>query len=318
METLCVVMCVYQGEKFLEEQLASVLAQSRRPDSMVIVDDHSGDATPAVARAFAARAGFPVRVVENETNLGFIRNFERGIGLAEGDVIVLADQDDVWHESRLERTADAFAASPEAALVFSDAELTDAALRPLSRRLSDAVGFSPAQQRRVRNGDAFEVLLRGNVVTGATMAFRSRHRHLLLPLIDEVEHDAWIALVLAAIAPVVFIPDPLLWYRQHAANQIGAKRLDLAERIDRARGSRVEGFVRQRARNLHALERLAHVPLAAGRREMLEEAARHLEVRSGLPDPRVRRILPVLREIASGRYSRMSRGLASACRDLIA
>lgn len=318
MERLCVAMCVYQGEAYLEEQLASIATQTRRPNSMVIVDDRSADATPAIARSFAARAGFPVRVVENEVNLGFIRNFERAIGQADGDVIVLSDQDDVWHESRLERLADAFARTPEAALVFSDAELVDAALRPLSHRLSEAVGFTPALQRRVREGEGFEVLLRGNVVTGATMAFRSRYRELVLPLIDEVEHDAWIALILSAVAPVVFIPDALLRYRQHGGNQIGARRLGLGDRIERARGLRVAGFLRQRARDVEALKRLQGVPLRAGRREMLKEAIRHLDARSSLPELRSHRVLPVLREVASGRYGRMSRGLTSALRDLLA
>jgi glycosyltransferase involved in cell wall biosynthesis len=317
MDRLCVVLCTYQGEQFLEEQLASIAAQTRLPDSLVIVDDHSRDATPAIARSFAARAPFPVRVVENEVNLGFIRNFERGISLAEGELIVLADQDDVWRETRLERIDRAFASSPASALVFSDAELVDAELRPLSCRLSDAIGFTPAMRRRARGGEVFELLIKGNIVTGATMAFRSEYRPLLLPLSDQVEHDAWIALLLSAVAPATFIEEPLLLYRQHAGNQIGARPLSLHERLERARSSRLDGLVRQRARNLEALERLGTAPLPDERREMLSQAIAHLDVRSRLPDGRAGRILPVLREIANGRYRRMSTGFASACRDLL-
>ena len=317
MPHLCVSMCTYQGAAFLEDQLASILAQRRRPDSMVIVDDGSVDATQEIAGEFADYAPFPVQVRVNPANLGFVRNFERAISLAEGDVIVLADQGDIWREDRLERVERVFSEAPEVAFVFSDADLVDDALRPLGERLSDAIGFSPEAQRSARAGRLFEVLVRGNVVTGTTMAFRSRFRPLLLPLVDGVEHDAWIALILSAIAPAVYLDEPLVRYRQHGGNAIGARRLGIAGRVMRARDIRTDGLASQRRRNEAALTRLANVPLSTSRREVLREAAAHLRVRSSLPDSRLRRLVPVVRELTGGRY-RLSRGIASALRDLIA
>jgi glycosyltransferase involved in cell wall biosynthesis len=315
---IVVAMCTYRGEQYLDEQLRSIAAQTRPPDGMVIVDDDSRDGTVAMARSFAARAPFPVQVVENPENVGFIRNFGNAIRLANGDVVVLADQDDVWLDSKLEAIEEAFREQPDAAAVFSDAELVDRALRPLGARLSEAVAFSPDQQRLAREGRMFEVLLRGNVVAGATLAFRSEYRELLLPLSDEVEHDAWIALLLSAVAPVSYIARPLILYRQHGGNQIGAGRLSLPERVRRARRQRVEGLGRQRTRNLQVLERLSRIPLSAEKADLLQQAIDHLEVRSGLSERRTERVVPVLREIATGRYRQMSRGLVSACRDLLA
>jgi glycosyltransferase involved in cell wall biosynthesis len=318
MERICVAMCTYQGGRYLEEQLGSIVAQTRLPDSMVIVDDRSTDSSVAIARAFAERAPFRVTVVENPENLGFIRNFERAIGLADGDLIVLADQDDVWYPPKLQELERVFADRPEVAAVFSDADLADGELHPLGERLSAAVDFSPDLLRLAREDRMFEVLIRGNVVAGATLAFRRTYRDLLLPLSAEIEHDAWIALVLSAIAPVVFLPRPLMMYRQHGSNQIGAARLSVSERLRRARRQRVEGLARQRLRNLQVLERISSVQVPAEKVAMLQRANDHLEVRCGLPERRAERVLPVLREVASGRYGQMSRGLASACRDLLA
>ena len=317
MPHLGVSMCTYQGAAFLEDQLASILAQRRRPDSMVIVDDGSVDATQEIVDEFADYAPFPVQVRVNPVNLGFVRNFERAISLAEGDVIVLADQDDVWREDRLERVERVFSDAPEVGFVFSDAELVDGALHPLGERLSQAGGFGADAQRIMRSGGLFDILVRGNVVTGSTLAFRSRFRPLVLPLVDGVEHDAWIALILSAIAPAVYLDEPLIFYRQHGGNAIGARKLGLAGRVKRAHESRTDGLASQRRRNEAALARLANVPLAASRREVLREAAAHLGVRSTLPDARMRRLVPVVRELTGGRY-RLSRGLVSALRDLIA
>ena len=317
MPHLSVAMCTYQGATYLEDQLASILTQRRRPDSMVIVDDGSVDATMEIVHEFADYAPFPVKVRVNPVNLGFVRNFERAISLADGEVIVLADQDDVWRADRLERTERVFEDAPEVAFVFSDAELVDASLRPLGERLSQAVGFGPEARRLARSGGLFEVLVRGNVVTGSTMAFRSRYRPLLLPLVDGVEHDAWIALVLSAIAPAVYLDEPLLQYRQHGGNAIGARHTGVAARVKRARDSRTVGLESQRTRNEAALERLANVPLSTSRREMLREATAHLGVRATLPEGRLRRVVPVVRELSGGRY-RLSRGFVSALRDLIA
>ena len=318
MPRLSVAMCTFQGEKFLEAQLASILAQRSPPDRMVVVDDRSTDQTLELVRSFAHSAPFPVEVLQNPRTLGFTKNFERAIGAADGELIVLSDQDDVWAPTRLEEVRQIFRDAPDVGAVFSDAELVDAELNPLGSTLFEAVGFTPALQRLARRRGMFDVLLKGNVVTGATLAFRSEFRDLVLPISETSEHDAWIALMIAAVAPVVFVPRPLLRYRQHSANQIGAEVLGLGARLNRAREQRLDGLVRQRARACAALDRLASASLDGEKRATLRQSIAHLEVRSTLPDRRRLRVMPVMRELVRGRYQRLSRGVASACRDLIA
>ena len=75
--TISIAMCTYNGEKFLSEQLASILRQSYLPDELVICDDKSQDGTTSIIEEFAAKAPFPVRLYKNEVNLGYKKNFEK-------------------------------------------------------------------------------------------------------------------------------------------------------------------------------------------------------------------------------------------------
>nr|MDQ3805842.1 glycosyltransferase family 2 protein [Acidobacteriota bacterium] len=219
-----VAMCTYNGARFVAEQLASVAAQTRPPGELVVCDDGSTDETRELVGEFAARAPFPVRLFVNERNLGSTRNFGRAIALCAGDLIALSDQDDIWHPEKLEKLASRFAARPSVGLVFTDAELVDERLRPTGRRLWDSVGFGPRQRRLVRRGRALDVLLPGWSVTGATMAFRAAFKRLVLDIPDDLAliHDGWIALMVAAVSDVDFIAEPLIQYRQHPRQQVGA------------------------------------------------------------------------------------------------
>src|SRR5688572_4651531 len=139
-------MCTYNGEAYLLAQLQSIAAQTSPPDELVICDDGSTDATVDIAQAFAAGVPFPVRLYTNERTVGSTKNFEKAIGLCTGDVIALADQDDVWRPEKLARIAAALAAAPDVGLVFSDADVVDAASRSLGLRLWDLFGGTRAQK----------------------------------------------------------------------------------------------------------------------------------------------------------------------------
>ena len=221
---ISVAMCTYNGAEFLPAQLQSIIAQSRPPDEIVICDDGSTDNTRDLLEKFAAESSIPVTLHFNDQNLGSVKNFERAITLCTGDVIALSDQDDVWRSDKLQLFETVLNDSPSAGIVFSDAAIVDEQLNPLNRRMWDEVGFDAHKRKLVKTGRALEVLVTGWTVTGATMAFRSRFVKLSLPIPDEIAmiHDGWIALTIAAVAGVVAIDEPLIQYRQHAQQQIGA------------------------------------------------------------------------------------------------
>src|SRR6476659_5222108 len=138
---LSIALCTYNGTAYLKEQLESIAAQTRTPDELVISDDQSTDDTLRLIEEFAGTAGFPVRLSINESNLGIAKNFEKAISLCRGDVNVLSDQDDVWHNDKLKSVEGIFEAKPQLSLVFSNAEIVDETLRGLDKTLFEWVHF---------------------------------------------------------------------------------------------------------------------------------------------------------------------------------
>lgn len=217
-------MCTYNGAAYLQEQLDSLDAQTRRPNELVIFDDASDDGrTREILKAFARRAKFRVRLYINQATLGSKKNFEKTIRHCRGDIILLCDQDDVWKANKLARIEEAFLSLPDVGLVFTDAEIVGENLQKIAGSLWESASFPSESQELIKQSNFFQALLRGNVVTGATLAFRSTLRRLVLPIPEEtiLQHDAWIALIISAVAPLFFLNEPLIKYRQHAGQQIG-------------------------------------------------------------------------------------------------
>jgi glycosyltransferase involved in cell wall biosynthesis len=220
---ISVALCTYNGERFLETQLASILSQSRLPDELVLCDDGSQDRTLAIAESFAERAPFPVRIVRNKTNLGSNRNFQQAICLCSGDLIVLSDQDDVWAPNRVERSESALRENPGCGLVFSDALIIDDEGRPTGNTLWQNFRFTPELQKKIIRGD-YTPLAQHRFITGATVTFRSHFRPLLFPIIGDWIHDGWIAMLIASLSGICFVSEPLVHYRQHTSQQLGLRK----------------------------------------------------------------------------------------------
>jgi len=321
-DAFSVAMCTYNGARFIGEQLASIASQTTLPKELVVCDDLSTDDTVDILNRFAANAPFPVRILVNTVNVGLIKNFERAIGLCSEAFIALCDQDDVWMPPKLERLAAEFDRAPDVGLIFSDAELIDENSCVKGGSLWESIGISydngitPSQIR------TFRELLSGSTVTGATSAFRSRFKSLVLPIPDDLAliHDGWLALTIGAVASISAISEPLIKYRQHGAQQIGARpRLKRAAGVARAvrRTNSYEETLaiarrlRQRLRDRHAFN-------TENAARDLDARITHLETRAGLPQGRVDRIKSVLREFFALRYHRYSNGTSSAIKDLLA
>jgi glycosyltransferase involved in cell wall biosynthesis len=219
--SISIAMCAYNGERYIREQLDSFVAQTRRPDELVVCDDASGDATAAIVTAFARTAPFDVRLHTQPRNVGRIANFEKAISLCTNELIFLSDADDIWHPDKLAVMSRALAAAPNATGVFCDAEVVDATLEPLGYSVFDHCKFTPELQSQLRNNDAFAPLVGSRIVQGAALAFRASCRPMLLPLSAHWGQDSWIAVLLAASGDVLCINDALMSYRQHDANALG-------------------------------------------------------------------------------------------------
>lgn len=221
-----IALCTYNGAKYLPDQLKSIESQTRKPDELVVCDDKSTDRTLEILRAFMGNCSFLVRIYENESNLGSTENFEKTIRLCDGDIIFLSDQDDVWQSRKIERILAAFEEHPDAGYVFSDAEVVDEDLTPLGYSLWESYNFNGVAFERFVKGEQLLSFMRGRFVTGATMAFRTSLKDIVLPFPTYTiwVHDGWIAIVSSSMGAYgVPLSDKLLLYRRHNLQQIGAR-----------------------------------------------------------------------------------------------
>ncbi len=316
---ISIAMCTYNGAKYLSEQLDSIALQTRLPDEIVICDDKSTDNSWKIIQAFSKSVPFVVRCYVNEINMGSTKNFEKAINLCQGSVIVLSDQDDVWHVDKLKRVESIFMLSPKVGAVFSDAEIVDEYLQPKGYSLWEAVGFNFSAQKRLAQGDAMKILLKSYVVTGATLAFRSNFKELILPIPSNWVHDGWIALLIAYSSKLAIVSDYLIKYRQHSQNQIGAFKKNIIEKaIIAVQPIERTAYVRKATHYMSAYERIVAIyPEAStnGRMRLFEGKFKHLRARANLPKSKLRRLPHIFTELINFRYNRYSNGIKSFLKD---
>lgn len=317
-QSISVAMCTYNGAQYLEEQLYSILSQTRLPDELVVCDDKSEDNTVGLLEKFVSEASFPVRLVVNKLNLKSTKNFEKAIGLCKGNIIVFSDQDDVWHPQKLMRIEKVFINSPHIGAVFTDGEMCDASLNPLGYSLWQSFEFNEKMQKKIASHNSVEVLVKRNVVTGATMAFRSEFKDLVLPIPNEWVHDCWIALLIAAVSDLAIIHEPLIKYRQHNSNQIGALKKNFKEQLFIAKKTFFNFYLFESKQFAEAKERLLKTDKFICPSKAiyhLSSKVRHLQIRGSFSRQRVYRWIAIFKELVTFRYHRYSNGWKSFMKD---
>ena len=205
---ISVCMATFNGGKFIREQLESILSQLPPDAEIIIADDGSTDDTLLVVDSLNESR---IRVLPAERHLGVIYNFERALRASKGEIVFLADQDDVWLPGKVEMC---LAALNEADLVMHDAFLLG---------LSDA--FESAWGR---NGKMSDIrTYRSGVVanwwknsfTGCCMAFRRKVLDKALPFPKNLPmHDQWLGVMAEKYFKVSYVNEPLVEYRQHSSN----------------------------------------------------------------------------------------------------
>ena len=320
---ISVALCTRDGAQFVARQVQSILSQIPAPTELVVGDDASTDDTLAVierefATAQAADPALPTRltIIRRDLPLGVTANFAATLAECAGELIALSDHDDVWMPGKLATLAAAFAADPDLLLAHSDARLVDADGAPLGLTLLDALEVTRAERAALAAGDALPVLLRRNLVTGATVMLRRSLLESAAPIPREWVHDEWLAAIAAAVGRVRLVPDALIDYRQHETNQIGARRPTMADRVAKLREPQAARAARLARRAALLAERGRALGLAAEVQRRLDAKAEHEARRARLPRARIARLPAVLGGALSGRYSRYSRGAVDVLRDL--
>lgn len=307
---ISVAMCTYNGAKFLPEQLKSIADQTVSVDELVVCDDRSKDDTIEIIKSFAATSKFPVRIYVNEENLGSTRNFEKCLSLCEGDILFLCDQDDRWREDKVQKQVAYLHAHPEIDAVFSDAEMINDDSEPTGRTIWQEIEFDAARQHIWQSGKPHEILFNGFVVTGATLAVRKSCLARLMPFpthVQDLIHDAWIAVVLSLQNKIEFIPDTLISYRIHSSQQVGfgnkVEKVQLKDRFKRDRKLKLIPL-EEKANKLHELYLLLRSLPFVPREKLIKLylSQKHFYTRAGLPDDRLKRLSPVVSQLIRGYY----------------
>lgn len=221
-----ILLSTYQGECYLEEQLQSILKQTNQDWQLVVRDDGSTDGTMAILAAYGEKYPDKIKIVTGPPeNIGAIKSFEYLLTLSSADYIMFCDQDDVWLPEKIEKTLqkvqDMQSEHPGIPLlVHTDLTIVDMELNLIDRSFWH---YSRLDQALLTN---FNYLGVCNGVTGCTLMINQQAKEKALPFPPGVlMHDAWIALVVAAYGKIAYVAEPLILYRQHQHNVVGAQKI---------------------------------------------------------------------------------------------
>lgn len=319
--SLSVVLCTFNGARYLPALLGSLAAQHELPDELIVSDDGSTDDTCRLIADFAQHAPFSVKRLHHEIRSGAAAHFVATARHARSQWIAFCDQDDIWHPHKLAAMRAASKQHPVSSAVFCNARLVDSRGQASGQTLWKHVRYTPAEQKRLDTGHAWEVLVKHPVVCGAGLMIHARVRDHLSPIPDDWMHDAWAALIAAGIGPVIGISAPLFDYRQHDNNLIGASRKSLRQQWETFQTFDRRDYLQSECARWEALaKRLQSLPSSLFQEatsQAVAEKIRHLAFRKALPSLRRQRYPSLVREYRSGNYQRFTKGWRPLFADLL-
>ncbi len=229
MSTVSVVLATYGGERYLEEQLLSLLNQTRPADEVIICDDCSTDNTAQIAENFIEKhqcKGWCFLCCRE--NVGFIKNFRRAMEKATGDIVFLCDQDDVWCEDKIEKMCQFFEEHPDALSLCTALCAIDENGKKIDVATPTGTSNYGLVRRVVEERESVKITLpecmKSNVSAGCTMALRGSLVKEYAEKSDcGIPHDQELNLIAAERCALYFLNLPLTLYRLHENNTLGFK-----------------------------------------------------------------------------------------------
>lgn len=267
-----IILPAYNGQKFLSEQIESIIQQDFCDWRILARDDDSSDETLRTLRFYSDRLKDKFVIIEDQPgNIGIIGNVDYLLLFATAPYIMFCDQDDLWHPTKISLTLQAMKAAESVnpnglpILVHSDLLVTDHQFNVINRSFWRYQNLNP-------HLDSLNRLLLQNTVTGCTVMINRALLNLALPIPAQViMHDWWLGLVASTFGKIILIDQPTLLYRQHSNNDTGAKqwstryvikkaftfldRSTLLESIDRSQ-RQAEAFLDQFTNLLSAHQRI--------------------------------------------------------------
>lgn len=230
---LAVALATYNGGKYLEEQLDSILSQTLPPSELIVCDDLSSDGTASILEKYQRRG--LLRYYINGQRLGYVANFKRAVSLVSGsNYVALSDQDDIWMPQKLESAMKVMLEVEDGskpAMVYSDLILVDEDKRLLNPSFRNELGQDGYLH-------CLDTLLFGGFVNGCTMLVNPYMRSYFdtIPENGILNHDTWISLIAFTFGKAGMVPEAHIQYRRHTHNAtdlMGFKRKGRYQRLKR-------------------------------------------------------------------------------------
>ena len=224
-----ILLATYNGEKFIRQQLDSIINQSFKNWNLIIQDDASSDHTLDILLEYQEKYPKKIKVFTKKNNTGSpSHNFFSLINFSKNDYVMFSDQDDIWLPNKIKLTLDNMIKAEKKydkntpLLVHTDLKVVDENLNIINDSLFK-------YQNMNCNRDKINNLLAQNIVTGCTTMINKS----LINLIDKkimvdqniIMYDWFLALMACAFGKIIFVPKQTILYRQHKSNQVGAKKV---------------------------------------------------------------------------------------------
>lgn len=237
---ISVVVATYNGEHFIKQQMDSIIGQTYKNLEIIVIDDCSTDGTVDILQQYANQHA-NVKLFVNESNLGYVKNFEKGLLLATGDYIAPSDQDDIWAENKLEIL---MAAMGDNAIIYCNSAIINGVGEPSGKLLSDIKHLQTFN-------DPLQYAI-GNTAAGHAMIITRKTIIDSVPFPTMIPHDYWLGFVATFDSQLFFFNQPLVWYRQHGGNVFGvkAKGVKKEKKVKMAEAKRLE-LARERMQLLY-------------------------------------------------------------------
>ncbi len=215
---ISIAMTTFNGEKYLKEQIDSILNQTYKDFELIICDDCSTDNTQNILKEYEKKDN-RIHLYFNSNNLGFKKNFEKAISFCKGEYIAFSDQDDVWEDWKLQESIDAIG---NKMLLSTDSLLVDENLKSLNRTFKGNLGI-----KKVCLDQEFllKSLIHHSFIQGTTILANSNFIKKYLPIPDDcIYHDLYFAICAALNNSITYLDKPSVRYRQHSDNIIGNRK----------------------------------------------------------------------------------------------
>ena len=222
-EVIDILLATYNGEKYLKEQIDSILNQTYKNFRLLISDDCSNDSTRDILKEYEKKDS-RIKVFYQKENLGYVKNFEFLLGQVENEIYALSDQDDVWNEDKIEKTYAKLVAE-NADLVFTDLEVVDENLNTMYDSFNDYMLLT-RKIKKYKHSYLMQYLY--NCITGCTLMSKKKFIEKIIPIPQDskyVIHDTWIGLIVALNGKIEYLDEPTIKYRQHETNQVGTDKI---------------------------------------------------------------------------------------------